>query len=118
MKVKVHTILNVNNQLKEFEGLGILANNSLQYIENGVKVVLNFIEHKLIREDKEKKISYKFLEKEETENELLLVQYNLRCPISIYTKLFLLNDGLCHIKYKLLLEDEEVDYQIYWEEVE
>lgn len=117
MRVKVQTVLKTNDEKKEFSGFGIYSNNKLQYVENGVKVTLHLKNQEMIREDLEKKLVYKFQEKEETVNELFLIQHSLSCPITIYTNAFFIENSECHIIYELVLEDILVDYQICWEEV-
>lgn len=117
MKVRVHTVLKTENENKEFSGFGILLNDCLKYIEDDVKVVVILNNQEMIREDNEKKVSYKFLENAETVNDLFLIDYNLTCPISIYTNKFLIESNRCHIEYKLVLDELIVDYQVWWEEV-
>jgi len=118
MKVKIRTKLTVNHSIYENEMIGILHDEKLQFLEKDTKILLDFREQSMIREDVQKKLLYKFRENEETLNELIFYQENLNVQIPIVTNCFRVNDGTCKILYNLVDDEQEVCYTICWEELQ
>lgn len=117
MKVQVKTELRVDNQVLKNESIGILNGKSLRFIEDGVTVTLNFLEQSMIRRDSEKKLSYKFVENEETLNEVYLYKERGSISIPIFTECFYYQDSSIKIRYRLAEEEYMVCYQVCWEEL-
>lgn len=117
MKVKVKTSLKFEEQKICYEGFGIFSDSKLQFIENDVKVFLNFKEQLMVRQDLVKKLSYKFVENEETLNEVLVFPENIGIFLKIFTKRFDYQNSCCEICYRLLDEEKDVVYRICWEVV-
>ena len=117
MKVSIKTELLVDQDKTVYEVLGIYTNHCLKFQENDVKVILDLKKHCLIRCDSSKKLVYNFIENEETLNDVFVFSTHMLLQIPIYTKHFEVSDCSCVICWRLVLEDEEVCYQICWEEV-
>lgn len=116
MKVKIKTKLNANNQVYEYEGMGIYRDQCLQFMENQTKVVFNFLEQSMVRDDPEKKLSYKFTENHETMNEIFLYENRISVQLPIFTEKFSYHDSCCSIVY-LVDSKDKICYQIDWEEL-
>lgn len=117
MKVKIDTKLEFQDGVKTYSVVGILIDNQLKFKEDDTIVVIDLVSSKMIREDNDKKIEYKFLESTETLNDLYLKSNNYSVKIPIVTELFDLVDNKCTIKYRLVLEDKIITYLVSWEEM-
>lgn len=117
MKVKIKTILRTDNQEIVKEMNGIFIKEQLQFLEDHTKVILNFKEQSMVRWDSDKKLLYKFINNEETLNELFIYPDNLCFDLRIFTKEFIYDKNFCRILYYLVEEQREVSYQIVWEDV-
>lgn len=117
MKVKVRTVLAVEGKKIVHEEFGIFSNQKLIFLEQDVKVLLNFRESVMIRDDSVKKLVYKFIENEETLNEVFLKEEKFSVYLKIFTKKYVCLNTSCEIIYRLLDEDQDVFYQVNWEEV-
>jgi len=117
VKVKIGTKLEFQDGVKTYNIVGIFVNNQLKFREDDTTVVIDFIDFKMIREDNDKKIEYKFLKRTETLNDLYLKSNNCSVKIPIVTELFDLVDNKCTIKYRLVLEDKVINYVVSWEEM-
>lgn len=117
MRVKIDTKLRFEDGIKTYEVIGILINNQLKFKEDDTTVVIDFSNCKMIREDNDKKIEYKFLENSETLNDLVLKDNNYLVKIPIVTELFDYGNNNCVIKYSLVLEDKVITYEVSWEEM-
>lgn len=117
MKVGIDTKLEFEDGIKTYSVVGILTDNQLKFREEDTTVVIDFANYKMIREDNDKKIEYKFLEKSKTLNDLYLKSNNCSFKIPIVTELFDLVDNKCTIKYRLVLEDKVITYVVSWEEM-
>lgn len=117
MKVRIDTKLVFEDGVKTYNIVGIFANNQLKFREEDTTVVIDFSDYKMIREDNDKKIEYKFLESTETLNDLYLKSSNCSFKILIVTELFDCMDNNCTIKYRLVLEDKVITYVVSWEEM-
>jgi len=101
-----------------YERLGILTGSKLQFLEQDVKVVLDFQNQLMIREDSDKKLLYKFVENEETLNEVLLYSDKISVFLKIFTNQFLYQDSSCIIRYRLLEEEREIVTEIVRDKME
>lgn len=117
MKVKIDTKLIFEDGVKTYDIVGILTDRELKFREEDTTVVIDFANYKMIREDNDKKIEYKFLENSETLNDLYLKSNNCSFKIPIVTELFECIDNKCTIKYRLVLEDKVIVYEVCWEEM-
>lgn len=112
MRVRVSTKLNYEDKTVCYNGNGIFKDNTLKFKENDTLVVIDFLDKKMVREDDEKKLEYKFLENTETLNSVLLKSNNYLVSIPIYTDKFDYKDNYCLIKYRLVLEERDIEYLI------
>jgi len=117
MRVKIDTKLIFDDGVKTYSVNGIFNNNQIKFIEEDTIVVIDFSNHKMIREDNEKKIEYKFVENSETLNGLFIKNSNYRVSIPIVTDKFSYEDNYCIIRYRLSLEDKVITYEVSWEEI-
>ena len=117
MRVKIDTKLVCEDGVKTYSVVGILIDNQLKFREEDTTVVIDFSNYKMLREDNDKKIEYKFLESTETLNDLFLKSDNCSFKIPIVTELFDCMDNKCTIKYRLVLEDKVITYVVSWEEM-
>ncbi len=117
MKVQVKTKLRTNHQVFQNDVIGILNGGSLQFIENETTVILNFLEQSMVRRDSEKQLSYKFVENEETLNDVYLYKEKSSISIPIFTEHFHNWGSSIEIQYYLAGEEYAVCYQVCWEEL-
>ena len=117
MRVKIDTKLIFEDGVKTYNVVGILVDNLLKYKEEDTVVVIDFSNSQMVREDVDKKIEYKFLEKSETLNDLFIKESNYQVKIPIVTDKFCCYDNNCFIQYKLLLENKIITYEVSWEEI-
>ena len=117
MRVKIDTKLEFDDGVKTYSVVGILTERELKFREDDTTVVIDFVNCKMLREDNDKKIEYKFLESTETLNDLFLKSDNCSFKIPIVTELFDCMDNKCTIKYRLVLEDKVITYVVSWEEM-
>lgn len=115
MKVRIDTKLSFEDGVKNHSVIGILADNQLKYKEDDTLVIVDFINGKMLREDDDKKIEYKFIKNSETLNDLVIKKSNYHIKIPILTKVFEFSDSSCFIEYQLVLEEKTVNYKISWE---
>lgn len=117
MKVRIDTKLSFEDGIKTYSVNGILVDKLLKYKEEDTIVVIDFSNNKMIREDADKRIEYKFDKNSETLNDLFIKDSGYQIKIPIVTENYRCEGSNCFIQYKLLLEDKVITYEVSWEEI-
>jgi len=116
-KRKINIILITSDKKEEYKLLGEYnpEKNIISYQESGdllTEVVLDLNQNILIRENKDYYLQYKFIENEETENEMKLKDLNQSIKLKIKTEKFNVTNNKIEIIYTLLDSNETINYQI------
>lgn len=118
-KRKINIILITSDKKEEYKLLGEYNSekNIISYQESGdllTEVVLDLNQNILIRENKDYYLQYKFIENEETENEMKLKDLNQSIKLKIKTEKFNVTNNKIEIIYTLLDSNETINYQIQY----
>lgn len=114
-KRKLNITLITNGIHDEYNLLGEYdeVNKIITYNESNellTEVKLNLKDKILTRENKDYYLEYKFIENEETENEIKLKELNQSISLKIKTSKFDINDNQLEIIYTILDSKEKVTY--------
>jgi len=114
-KIKLNITLITNEAIDEYNLLGEYndTNKIITYNESSellTEVKLDLKDKVLTRENKDYYLEYKFIENEETENEIRLKELNESLSLKIKTDKFEIKENKIEITYTIIDSNERITY--------
>ncbi len=110
-KVKIKTLLRINNEQEEKELTGIIQDNKLKFRNEPFITTFDYNTNTLVNESDETRLEITF-NKEKTESNYLLKNYNKEANFNIKTNNIIIDNYNIDIEYTVLDTNEEFNYKI------
>ena len=110
-KVKIKTILRINNEQEEKKLTGIIQDNKLKFRNEPFITIFDYNTNTLVNESDETRLEITF-NKEKTESNYLLKNYNKEANFNIKTNNIIIDNYNIDIEYIVLDTNEKFNYRI------
>lgn len=118
IKVKGYLKNNTENQLLDFDVIGIKSGDKIIYSDNGVKNTLNLKNNQIIlKRESDDFLNTFIFDKKKSRSNYLLKEVNSDVDIEIITLDIDVNEDNVYIRYKVLDTDCDYEYKIEMREV-